>query len=218
MNVYVLKLENNKFYVGKTTKKVEIRFQEHLNEKNCFWTSLHKPLEIIEVINNADELEEDRTTKKMMQKFGIESTRGGSYVQITLDENQLILLKKEICTSYDLCFKCSKKDHKIKNCKEKTDAYGNKLKFYCEKCFRDSHEISSCYATKDVNGKKISQNPKKKKEVSSENNKKKKEVSDKPIIHCERCFRNSHHTSNCYATFDKYDNPLTQNIIECCIS
>jgi hypothetical protein len=45
--VYVLELQNNKIYVGKT-KHFEKRLQYHLNG-NTIWTKTYKPLSILNV-------------------------------------------------------------------------------------------------------------------------------------------------------------------------
>lgn len=47
--IYVLLLDNNKYYVGKTSKDVNTRFKEHLEETtSSTWTSLYKPIKIVE--------------------------------------------------------------------------------------------------------------------------------------------------------------------------
>ena len=45
-NIYILKLNNDNYYVGKT-KNVNKRFQEHLSGNGSSWTQMHKPIEII---------------------------------------------------------------------------------------------------------------------------------------------------------------------------
>ena len=85
--IYVLKLENNKFYIGITTD-ITKRFSEHkLQSKNCAnWCKKHKPLKIIETINtnfkNMYEatLLEDIYTLKYIQEYGTENVRGGRFL------------------------------------------------------------------------------------------------------------------------------------------
>lgn len=110
LNVYVLKLENDKWYVGKTTEDVEKRFQTHKNSYGALWTKLHKPISIENVIENADKFEEDRTTKKYMEKYGISNVRGGSYVQEELTEIQIKSIQREIWGTTDCCMGCGSKD------------------------------------------------------------------------------------------------------------
>jgi len=52
--IYVLKLENNKWYIGKTDSP-KFRLDQHFALKGSVWTNLHKPLEIEEIKSNCDE-------------------------------------------------------------------------------------------------------------------------------------------------------------------
>lgn len=101
MIVYVLQLEQGKYYIGKTHSfdgfaGDEFCFRAHLEGRGCAWTKKYKPVSIIEsheynTINEVDDL-----TKKYMMKYGIANVRGeDSYTIIELDEFQVKTLKKE---------------------------------------------------------------------------------------------------------------------------
>lgn len=45
--IYVLKLENDKFYIG-ITYNLNFRFAQHLAGEGSNWTALHKPIKIHE--------------------------------------------------------------------------------------------------------------------------------------------------------------------------
>lgn len=45
--IYILKLNDNKYYIGKTNRIVIDRYQEHLEGIGSFWTKKYKPLSII---------------------------------------------------------------------------------------------------------------------------------------------------------------------------
>ena len=68
--IYILKLEQNKYYVGKTDNP-QIRRDNHFNSNGSSWTRKYKPIEVIDVINDCDEFDEDKYTKKYMQSYGI---------------------------------------------------------------------------------------------------------------------------------------------------
>lgn len=82
--LYVLKLEQGKYYVGITSQTPETRFQEHLGgTRSSYWTQQYKPIEIFDTkdlgyitISRAKKYEE-RVTRKYMRRHGINSTRGG---------------------------------------------------------------------------------------------------------------------------------------------
>ena len=82
--LYVLKLEQDKWYIGITSRSVEKRFREH---QRCFaganWTKKYKQLKINDTkdlglcdIERA-QLYEGRVTRKYMEQYGDNNVRGG---------------------------------------------------------------------------------------------------------------------------------------------
>ena len=51
--IYILKLKNNKYYVGKT-KKPEFRLKQHFNANGSAWTRKHPPIKIVKIIRGCD--------------------------------------------------------------------------------------------------------------------------------------------------------------------
>ncbi len=82
--VYVLELEDGKFYVG-ITKNLQKRYHEHCSGVGADYTCLHKPIQMIYSENthriNKKQAEhvENITTIQWMIKEGIENVRGGDY-------------------------------------------------------------------------------------------------------------------------------------------
>jgi len=111
MNVYALELDSGKYYIGKTSRGVSIRVQEHTTGNGSEWTSMYKPVKIIENYQSDSQFEEDILTKKYMMKHGIENVRGGSYTKIVLDEWQIKSLEHEFKSVSDCCYKCGEKGH-----------------------------------------------------------------------------------------------------------
>jgi predicted GIY-YIG superfamily endonuclease len=116
MNIYALELESSKYYIGKTSRDVSIRFQEHTCAKGSEYTSMYKPVRIIEQYHSDSQFEEDILTKKYMMKYGIDNVRGGSYTKIALDEWQIKSLEHEFKSVSDCCFKCGQKGHFAEVC------------------------------------------------------------------------------------------------------
>jgi predicted GIY-YIG superfamily endonuclease len=84
--VYVLKLQNDKYWIGKTKDYVQ-RILTHANEstiKNCtVWTKLNKPIAIIEIIENRENLEKDKTLE-YMRLYGWQNVRGYAWTHTNM--------------------------------------------------------------------------------------------------------------------------------------
>jgi len=59
VNIYVLLLEDNKYYIGKTNNP-SFRLVQHFNSNGSAWTKLHKPIKILQIIPNCDDFDEDK--------------------------------------------------------------------------------------------------------------------------------------------------------------
>ncbi len=82
--IYVIELEDNKYYIGKS-ETPELRIENHMTQINCAeFTKKYKPLRIIEIIPNCDDFDEDKITLQYMNKYRINNVRGGSFSQIIL--------------------------------------------------------------------------------------------------------------------------------------
>jgi predicted GIY-YIG superfamily endonuclease len=177
--IYVLELENNKWYVGKSLN-VPKRFQEHLEGKGSSWTKKHKPIRIIEFKLIVSQHDENNLTKDYMKKYGIQNVRGGSYTQIELSPEITDIIQKEFNGNADKCYKCQKYGHFANKCTEEseeelvwecsycdrefTTKFGcivhekscstktSTKKGGCYRCGRDGHYSSDCYASRHVKG------------------------------------------------------------------
>ena len=160
-NIYILKLADNKYYVGKS-KDPEKRFLDHINGDCSTWTTKYQPIEILKVIKNASPFDEDKFVKEYMSKHGIENVRGGSYVKEVLDEIELYNLKKEIWGATDCCTQCGRKGHFVKDCYYTTDIDGDSLFVWgCEKCEKEFISKQECENHEKICIKKITIEPKK---------------------------------------------------------
>jgi predicted GIY-YIG superfamily endonuclease len=82
--LYVLRLADDKWYVGITAKTPEIRLQEHLEgTRAAYWTAKHKPIEIVyredlgSTIKSKAERRENKYTRALMKQRGLNNVRGG---------------------------------------------------------------------------------------------------------------------------------------------
>jgi predicted GIY-YIG superfamily endonuclease len=102
--IYVLALEDDCYYVG-ITHNLNLRYAQHLAGDGAGWTTVHKPLKIIEVISEDATLQkENEVTLRYMKTYGEGKVRGGSYCKV-LRPNPKYLLSDDDCKQ--MCEKVS---------------------------------------------------------------------------------------------------------------
>jgi hypothetical protein len=118
--IYVLKCQQNKYYVGKTNNP-NVRLESHGTSEGSAWTKKYKPVKVLELIKNCDDYDEDKYTKIYMDRYGIDNVRGGSFVSMKLDDNDINHLTKMSNGTNNRCFKCGKSGHFARDCKIKKE-------------------------------------------------------------------------------------------------
>lgn len=80
--VYILELENGKYYVGSTTNRKR-RLQEHIKRKGSKWTKEHRPVRVLREYRRIPSRYvlgmESRVTAECMLKFGVDNVRGSMF-------------------------------------------------------------------------------------------------------------------------------------------
>ena len=113
--IYVLKLEQDKYYIGKTNNPT-FRINSHFNANGSSWTKLYNPIKVVELIPNCDDYDEDKYTRIYMDKYGIDNVRGGSFVTVKLDKSIIKCLKLMNNGTNNKCFTCGEGGHFAKDC------------------------------------------------------------------------------------------------------
>jgi hypothetical protein len=144
--IYVLKLQRNKYYVGKTNNH-QFRLETHFTYQGSEWTRLHKPVSIEALIPDCDDYDEDKYTRMYMDKYGVDNVRGGSYTQVVLDKGTKEHLIKMSNGTNDRCFTCGKSGHFAKDC----SAFSKDILQEKEKCYvcgKPDHKTKDCKSNK----------------------------------------------------------------------
>lgn len=105
--IYVLALEDDCYYVG-ITHNLNLRYAQHLAGDGAGWTTVHKPLRIVEVISEDATLQkENEITVKYMEKYGEHKVRGGSYCKVSRPDPKYLLSDddcKQMCKKVGVRF------------------------------------------------------------------------------------------------------------------
>ena len=97
--VYVLELQDQKFYVG-WSLDVQRRIAQHFLGRGSCWTRLHPPLDPISVEEGSKELENCKTIALMIKK-GWRNVRGGNWTRVLMTTPPPPLLKALECRPPD---------------------------------------------------------------------------------------------------------------------
>lgn len=84
-HLYILQLEEGKYYIGITSKTPQERFHEHRNGFcGAEWTKLYKPIRIEQTKDlgittyERAELFENKVVREYIKKYGLDNVRGGN--------------------------------------------------------------------------------------------------------------------------------------------
>jgi len=116
LSIYILTLEHNKYYIGKSRNPIS-RIKQHCDGTGPEWTQLHKPIpNKFEIISNCDDFDEVRYTLIYMDKYGIENVRGANFSKAESSDIEQIILKKMLDGINDRCYNCGSNEHFAIDC------------------------------------------------------------------------------------------------------
>ncbi len=182
--IYTIKLTQGKYYIGKTNNPY-FRLEEHFNSNGSEWTKKYKPIKVIEILSNCDDYDEDKITRKYMDKYGINNVRGGSFVSLKLKKSTIDTLIQMSNGTNNKCFVCGKKGHYANNCEQNTNTFQY-----------DDYEDSDNYEDSD-DSDNDSDNYEDSEDFEDSDD---SDDSYKNNSKCFRCGRKGHFVSSCFAS------------------
>lgn len=156
IHIYVLLLQHNKIYVGKTQNPL-FRINDHFAQGGAAWTKKYKPVKVLEVYKDCDDSDEQIITQDYMAQYGIDTVRGGPWCKVHLSLAEKQMISSILDSHTDCCYTCGESGHYASQCtshhKHTTSAKSKTV--VCERCGRKSHHKTQCYAKTDVHGNSL---------------------------------------------------------------
>lgn len=143
--IYVLLLEDQKYYVGYSDNPVN-RIDQHFNSCGSKWTMKY-PVKKVLKVENGTKKDEAIITREMMRRHGIDNVRGGPWCNIILHDDPFNY-NSELYGDHinDRCYNCGRYGHYINECHASKE-------LRCYKCNKRGHYASECYSNQKLKNK-----------------------------------------------------------------
>jgi len=121
MAVYVLLCERGYRYVGKVMPcqdpqvAIQRRFVQHCTRQGAAWTSLHRPVQLVQRLLPETASERDETLAQM-RMWGTGRVRGAGWCRLHLTPDDVGEIHRGWVENFDLCRRCGSPAHMLDRC------------------------------------------------------------------------------------------------------
>ena len=147
--VYILKLEENKYFIGYTRTVRNLNEQIEKMGNEIEWMIKYPFIKILKIYNNCDKFDVDKYTKKYMEVYGIENVRGGIYYNVELGEKVIEQIKKEfeVESLYNKEIEEEEVEEDKDYIEDSFDKIENEFEIInkCARCGSDKHYSYQCF-------------------------------------------------------------------------
>ena len=153
--IYVLKLKDDKIYVGETTD-INRRMEQHEQGTASSWTKKYPVVELVGYVAKTGPFDEDTKVKELMLIHGIDNVRGGTYSSIQLSHDIIRMLQREMTHCKGHCFNCGNPGHFASECTMKKSEMTTIMPpvtktITCFRCGEIGHYANNCPPTRKGN-------------------------------------------------------------------
>jgi hypothetical protein len=156
--VYVIRLDNNKFYVGESINPNK-RIKDHFNGRGSAWTKINKPLRSIDPLTPSQgHLWELTETLRQMNIHGMDNVRGSLFTNPNpFTTSERVMAAQLYCELNSYCRRCGEPNHFMSQCNSLhisawVHNFGGSLTFNekrsCQDCGIELQEKYHNYCTK----------------------------------------------------------------------
>ena len=195
--VYVLQLEQARWYVGKTTTgNLAARVQQHRYGQGAKFPKRYKPLNLDVIISSYHDdeqsaaLEETNKTLNLMDIYGIDMVRGAQWTRMDISKETRVEIERYINHLKSRCFECNKSGHFAAECPNQHQRRSPAT------CPQYKYSYGSGYKRTNLSSHFAAQCPYQDQQHPSVAPQQ-RTYQEEPI-RCFRCYRPGHIAANCY--------------------
>ena len=125
--IHLLRLRDNKYYVGRSTRSPYNYLTKHMHGGINDWTNRYIPFEVVSSVPSNEYSDLNVAVLEHMLIYGIDNVRGGSYSALEIPELHYNVIEAEMWRINNLCGRCGREEHEEIQCLDTHDVIGHEI-------------------------------------------------------------------------------------------